>query len=90
MVGCMQREQTTREALIEGRDNTAPEYRPHYIIGVAKGCANIISAQVWLARQELDRMAVDADPVQAQGVGYILEKLDKIDEMIGDMEAVAS
>ena len=90
MVGCMQREQTTREALIEGRDNTAPEYRPHYIIGVAKGCAKIISINVWLARQELDRMTVDADPVQAQRVGYILEKLDKIDQMIGDMEAVAS
>ena len=86
----MQREQTTREALIEGRDNTEPKYRPHYIIGVAKGCANIISSEVWLARQELDRMTIGADPVQAQRVGYILEKLDKIDEMIGDMEAVAS
>ena len=90
MVGCMQREQTTREALIEGRDNMRPEYRPHYIIGVSKGCANIIGAQVLLARNELARMAVGADPVQAQRVGYILEKLDKIDQMIGDMEAVAS
>ena len=89
MVGCMQREQTTREALIEGRDNTAPEYRPHYIIGVAKGCANIIGAQVLLARNELDRMSKETGTT-ASGVGYILEKLDKIDEMIGDMEAVAS
>ena len=85
----MQREQTTREALIEGRDNTAPEYRPHYIIGVSKGCANIIGAQVWLARQELDRMSKETGTT-ASGVGYILEKLDKIDEMIGDMEAAAA
>ena len=90
-VSCMEKHtDPTTVALIEGRDKTAPEYRAHYVIGVARSTAHLVGSQVWLARQELDRMAVDADPVQAQGVGYILEKLDKIDKMIGDMEAVAS
>ena len=88
MVGCMQREQTTREALIEGRDNTEPKYRPHYIIGVAKSTAEISRNRISLVLKELGRVKERGELTDS--VDYCVDWLNTVDRMLADLEAVAS
>ena len=74
--------------MIAGRDATEPAYRPHYTIGVCKGMADATRSQVWLIRQELDRLT-ERHPDDI-GIAYIAEKLTIIDDMMADLLEVAS